>query len=299
MSLGYWRVRLGRLRINSCVIFMRNALRSIKNALVDTRFRLGAFGVIPTAGQRRLLSLKNRHSNRRAFIIGNGPSLSVDDLAKIEGEVSFGSNKVFLAFDKTAWRPTYYCIVDRLVAQSLAGQLDSMPFPKYISDDCRRFVGKVGNVVFLHEFADNAYLFQYADAANENPIKCKFSEDMAWGVHGGSTVVYTQMQMAYYMGIKEVILLGLDFSFSIPKATVDNSAYGVALKSEGERNHFHPDYRKPGDVWAVPRLDQQIVAFKAAKRVFEAVGGRIVNASRHTKLDVFERVSFDDIIKGK
>jgi hypothetical protein len=104
--------------------------------------------------------------------------------------------------------------------------------------------------------------------------------------------------MAYYMGIKEVILLGLDYDFSVPekKVTTREQGYEVALESQGERNHFHPDYRKPGEIWAVPRLDLQFQAFELARVTFEQAGRRVINASRRTKLEVFPKAPLESFL---
>ena len=48
----------------------------------------------------------------RTFVIGNGPSLKVEQLNKIIPEVSFGVNRIHLLYDQTAWRPDYYVYMD-------------------------------------------------------------------------------------------------------------------------------------------------------------------------------------------
>ena len=44
------------------------------------------------------------------------------------------------------------------------------------------------------------------------------------------------------MGASKVVMLGIDFSFHIPKKSKDSSK---EIMSEGEVNHFHKNYRKP------------------------------------------------------
>jgi len=91
-------------------------------------------------------------------------------------------------------------------------------------------------------------------------------------------------------------LIGVDFSFSVPKQQVQEQSYGGVIEGKGEINHFHPDYRKPGEKWTVPRLDIQEQAFRCARETFEAGGGRILNASRQTALEVFPKTNFDDVV---
>ena len=50
-------------------------------------FQLADIGLPLLKNDRYLLSLKNKHKGRRAFIIGTGPSLKLEDLEKLEGEI--------------------------------------------------------------------------------------------------------------------------------------------------------------------------------------------------------------------
>jgi uncharacterized Rossmann fold enzyme len=61
---------------------------------------------------KKLKSFKDIHKGKRCFIIGNGPSLKMEDLDKLKNEYTFAANKIYLAFEETDWRPTYYCIQD-------------------------------------------------------------------------------------------------------------------------------------------------------------------------------------------
>ena len=67
---------------------------------------------------------------------------------------------------------------------------------------------------------------------------------------------------------------------------------------EGEQNHFHPDYRKPGEQWHQPNLDYQKKAFLSAKRFAEKEGVKIFNATRGGKLEIFPRIDLDTALRG-
>jgi len=239
--------------------------------------------------RERIASYQNMHRGRHAFILGMGPSLKVEDLDKLQGEITFACNKIFLAFSETAWRPTYYSVLDVLVAENNAKQIDALPLTKFFSRSCRPYFGK-DSAMWLTELGSPV------NASGERQYS--FSEDVAAGVYGGFTVIYLQLQLAWYMGIREVYLLGLDFNFQFSETdrTGENCKHGEVLMSQGEINHFHRDYRKKGETWTVPQLEKQRAAFQKARDFFEMNGGKIYNASRKTKLDVFERVPFDKIV---
>ena len=62
---------------------------------------------------KELKKYKDAYKGKRCFLIANGPSLKVEDLNLLKGEYTFGCNKIFYLFDKTEWRPTFYCILDK------------------------------------------------------------------------------------------------------------------------------------------------------------------------------------------
>ena len=75
---------------------------------------------------RKLRALRDRHRGQRGVVIGNGPSLRVEDLDRLGGEVTFASNKIFLAFPETSWRPTYYSVSDILVARNNLEEINNL-----------------------------------------------------------------------------------------------------------------------------------------------------------------------------
>ena len=89
---------------------------------------------------RELGKLRNIYLGRRCFILGNGPSLRVDDLGRLKGEITFASNKIYLAFDKTEWRPSYFTLCDLLVAAQNVEQIRGLDMPKIITNYARSFL---------------------------------------------------------------------------------------------------------------------------------------------------------------
>ena len=63
---------------------------------------------------KKLKLFHNIYRGETCFIIGNGPSLKAEDLEMIyqKGIPTFAFNRIYLMFDKTQWRPTYYISQD-------------------------------------------------------------------------------------------------------------------------------------------------------------------------------------------
>ena len=254
----------------------RRVRRIVRRPWVILKAALADAGYPVTANDARLKRLEGVHSGRRCFVIGNGPSLTIADLDRLQGEITFAANKVYLAFADTRWRPTYYFVVDRVVAESNRQAIVDLTLDKYAVDLLRPLLGRTG--------------FTYFD------IRGGSRRDVRHGLDVGATVISSMVQFAYYMGCSEMYLVGVDFDFVLAPETgeVNNGGERI-LVSSGERNHFHPDYRAPGERWTAPRLDVQRAFFERQASFMRDREGRDVlfNASRRSKLDVLPKVDFD------
>ena len=93
------------------------------------------------------------------------------------------------------------------------------------------------------------------------------------------------------MGIKEIYLIGVDFNYSIPNEYNDK----ITIYHQQENNHFHKDYRKKGDLWGEPSVEKQKQAFLSAKKFADKYNIKIYNASRVSKLDIFDKINLDSL----
>lgn len=234
----------------------------------------------------QLFLLKNKHKSKKIFLIGNGPSLKIEDLDKLKNEITFAANKIYLSYDQTDFRPTYYIVEDDLVYKQNYEQISSLKGSTKLFPSYAKIWGKpIKNGIY--------FKMSYMEpTSKEFP---KFNPDPINGMFWGSTVVFTMIQWAIYVGSKEIYLLGIDFSFDVPKKQIVNKYNRIDLICEGEINHFHKDYRKIGEKWNLPNLEIQIKSFMKAKEYAQEHGIKIYNASRETKLDVFEKINFDKL----
>lgn len=232
----------------------------------------------------RLLALKDRHVGRRAFVIGNGPSLRVEDLDRLKGEITFASNKIFLAFDQTDWRPAYINMCDEVVARNNKQKLMALPLAKIFADSVRKYMWEDPEAIFVNV------------KASKDDQSDLVGWDLVRGTYAGHSVVNLSLKIAWYMGIREVYAIGCDHNFTVPDSkTGEKIMHTEVLVSQGERNHFHPDYRPVGETWTVPELDVMAEEFAYAGEVYRRTGGFVKNASRFSKLEVWEKVEFDSL----
>jgi hypothetical protein len=230
--------------------------------------------------------MKNLHVGQRAFVMGNGPSLKIADLDLLKGELTFAANKIFLGYNQTEFRPTYWCCSDKLVAEQNYAVIRQLKHVKIGAFSVEPILGGLPEMVMIRP-----------------PMKSSGGQgligdiDFLSGVHPGISVTIFMLKLALWMGVSTVYLLGIDFSFDVPAAGVtDEKVFGNnVIISGGEVNHFHPDYRKPGEKWTLPQLDNQRAEFGVMKWRYEMEGCVIYNASRKSQLNVFERVNLDTL----
>ncbi len=275
----YWNL------INPWYLYRRRE-RIIPTLEFQIRKQLSGRGFVISRNDRILAGLRDKEKGKRAFIIGNGPSLNVKDLDRLKGEVTFASNKIYLAFEETDWRPTYYGVEDGLVAQQNFAAIKAINgFQKFFPTRLKMIVPKFEDGIYFNLHWQE--FFPSRPGFGVNPL-----ETFYWG----STITYTHLQFAFYLGIQEVFLLGVDFSFEVPKKEKGDGEGENVLVSKGEVNHFHPEYRKPGEKWFVPNLHVQEKSFEAAKEFYNASGRTIYNATRGGKLEIFPRIDFDSLV---
>ena len=281
----------------------RNRLRPIDRAVKVTRQAftnpldnrnpitrsLAEKGIFLDPSLQEWYRLHNLYEGRPGFVIGNGPSLTIEDLDRLVDQVTIASNKMYLAYVKTDFRPTLLTVVDKLAAENNADEFRRLPAKKYLSNALRTIVEPCPGAVYWNE--ESGFV-------SKDTMLRKFSPDIRECNYTGHTVTYNNLQIAFHLGLETVYLIGMDFTFTIPEKKIkrNDDIYKEALVCEGEVNHFLPNYRKPGETWSPPNLEYQKWAFISAKQFFEAHGRKIYNATRGGKLEVFPRVDLDEVL---
>ncbi|MFS1511130.1 6-hydroxymethylpterin diphosphokinase MptE-like protein [Chengkuizengella sp. SCS-71B] len=219
---------------------------------------------------KKLKEFKNIHSGKRCFIVATGPSLTIEDIEKLKNEDTFSMNSIVLLFDKTEWRPTYYGIQDPYVYDRIKTDLENVDV-KY------KFFGH--RLYEKSKLPEDSYVFPHNilnHKINHKPYNSKFSGDIFLQVYDGYTITYSLIQIAVYMGYKEIYLIGADTNYIKEKQHIVE--HGVVDSS----------YAQAGT--------RMIEAYKVAKKYADENGIKIYNATRGGMLEVFPRVDIDEVV---
>lgn len=227
---------------------------------------------------RRLAALKDIHKGQRAFIIGNGPSLKQTDLSKLKDEFTFGLNRIYLMFDELGFSTSYLVSVNDLVIEQCAAEIAALPMPKFLSWRSRRFFGTLPATDLLPTFLYTAY---------DDPT---FTPNAAARLWEGATVTYVAMQLAFHMGFKQVVLIGVDHNF-----TTQGKANTTITSDGDDPNHFSGQYFGKGFRWQLPDLETSEIGYRMARVAYERAGRSIVDATVGGKLMIFPKADYNSL----
>lgn len=236
----------------------------------------------------RLRALRERFKgHQRCFLIGNGPSLNETDLDVLKNEITFAVNGFFLKSRDLDWSPTFYLVEDHLVAEDRAPWINALKGP------IKLFPAYLG---YVFSAAEDTIFYNHRPRKSY-PHGFDFSLEADKITYTGCTVTFSMMQLAAYMGFREIYLIGVDASYAIPVDAQQGSNYSVGIldmKSE-DPNHFDPNYFGKGFRWHDPQVDKMIEAYSEARRSLKHTGQSIYNATVGGQLEIFERRSYQTL----
>lgn len=222
---------------------------------------------------RVLKPYHNRYDGCRCIVIGNGPSLRKMNLALLKDEYTFGLNRIYLLYEELGFETTFLVSVNRFVLQQF-------------SDDLKKLT--------MLKFLNWAYRSPY-NADSSTSFVCFKPRHITDGsiCNGiyplGATVTNVALEIAFFMGFSEVILIGVDHLYK------DEGVGNVAIVSQKpDTNHFSPTYFGPGVTWQLPDYILMERGYRVMKSLFENDGRRIVDATSGGNLSIYQKVDFEE-----
>jgi len=257
----------------------------LKRIKFTTRYRLAGIGLPITKNDIKLSQLNNKHKGERCFIIGNGPSLNNIDLTLLKNEVTFGMNAIYTNFEKMGFYPTYHVVEDTFVAEDRANEINNYKSSTKLFGNYLNYCLKKDEKSILMNVN-----MDYRTYKNFP----KFSRNISRNIWVGGTVSYLCMQIAYSMGFKEVYLVGFDHNYIVPEGSTVTG--NDILSTTDDPNHFNKDYFGKGKRWHDPMLHRMEQAYYKAREFYEKDDRIIKNATAGGKLEIFERIKYENIL---
>jgi len=249
---------------------------------------------VPTVSHPENVQFKDLHLGRRAFVIGNGPSLAGQDISALKGELLFTMN----SFDRhplcRELRPLYHSLADPAensndvpeeanLAKIADGIGESPVFiPAWPSIDSAvlqkwRSAGQLWTVPMYGSLADG-------------PVRVF---DMCVGFPGVQSTSQLAIMAAVYMGCNPIYLIGLDTDWAA-SSNLDRHFYGEPTLDETWDSTEYDEH------WSYQRiLESTLALFKGYTNLREYCRSRnveVYNCTAGGLLDVFPRKRFEDVI---
>jgi Protein of unknown function DUF115 len=234
---------------------------------------------------------RDLHQGKRCFVIGNGPSLQRQDLSRLRGEVTFGTNAFYLhPFVKEQQLPTYYLLSD---PQYFDGSIGLEEFAQ--------MTAAIGSTpIFLPHYAKDfinstnalpAEQIYYLATCGGLEDRWHTRPDLTKTIPGAQTVVQLAILAAMYMGCSPIYLLGLDHDW------LSHGGQHLNFYSEATAEE-QPEGNLPG--WTYRTMMEAMLTmwdiYEMLQRIATAEGIEIINATHGGFLDVFKRQSYDSIV---
>ncbi len=233
----------------------------------------------------------DKHKGRRAFVVGNGPSLNKLDMKRLANEITLGSNRCYLGFPDWGFSFPYWACVDRLQLEEYG-----LEYQDALPRDTVKF--------FPFEYLP---FFQWPNSCPINftydarpPYRFSGSPDI---VYLGFTVTHTLLQIAVIMGCNPIYLIGVDHRYNLNEKTVQERRFGTkqaqvwVAEDTREPTHFTDKYTQgeQAKLFVTPKPEKAEACFAAAHTWAREHGIEIYNATPDSALEVFPKVDYDSL----
>lgn len=219
-------------------------------------------------------SLEGAYSGETAYIIGNGPSLREWDLSKLDGKLTFGVNDGPRLYKH---RPEFWVVLDAWYTHYYWDILNSYNGSLILNASNLAVTAHVPSNYIKGAYYSPAVSLYY----NSGIRMAGFSPESDIETIANGDVSLACLQLAWYMGAREFVLLGIDQNL-------------MAFETTGE--HFSDQYcdRKPN--LRIAR-DGNIVekGWKVAREFILSNGGEVYNTNPLGNLTIFPYRSQDEV----
>lgn len=259
--------------------------------------------------------LKDIYKNQRCFIVGCGPSISKENLLPLKNEICITLNDFHYHKQYKEISPQYhlnsgYSLNKDILSPQQANKWFKT-FEKNIPTTTTlispyndyRFINN--NNFYKNHTVHYLYMNKDIQLASEKGI------DLTQAIYGVQNVAGMAIQIAMYIGCKDIYLVGLDYSWLEQYLNYYN--YFHHKEPVNQEHHFYQGYIKnsvanfyynaltknkkapPSLLTELQEISKHLKQYEALKKTAKKNSISIYNATRRTFLDIFPRVDFDSL----
>jgi hypothetical protein len=248
----------------------------------------------------KILAMKDIHKGKRAFILGNGPSINQQDLTLLRDEITFVANWFINHKRFRRINPKYYCVS----SHEMFGGWGKTP--ELNADFARRVSEKQTEQTFFFSTRFAPYMRELGLVPDPRLRSLIFDRpklmideigtqnyELNRCMDDGYTVLLTFcVPLCVHFGITDIYLLGCDCDYGLTAPTDPKAYFYRPEQHTSATTSFDSLVR----IWTPggPIFQTyEIVAAEAQKR-----GTRMWNATRGGRLELLPRVDYESLVQG-
>lgn len=240
---------------------------------------------------RRNKALRDVMIGRRCFVLGNGPSVSLQDLSLLQGELTIACNFFFNHPILEQWHPTVYCAADPIDSfgstryfESLLELVDSEYYIFHASV-VPRLLASLGTESCSQDVLSKASRIFAFDCIHWKSVDdINFCDFLPPTWH----TPMLSIMIAIYMGCSEIVLLGCDHSY-----------YKQMLLGQFSASHFYKEdnpERLPSSftyLEIAAEITKVFGGYLHLAEIAERKGVHIYDATADGCLDTFQKRKYE------
>lgn len=186
--------------------------------------------------------LRGIHRGRRAFLVGNGPSLLKAPFDLLSKEYTFAMNRIALIFEKTDWRPTYFVGVSSVMEDANLSHYHQ----DFLDGIDAVEIAFVWSGLFRHSPLKRRKNVVWIDCTETEHVEAEdasidfWSDDASVQVSKFGTSMFAAIQIAAWMGFDPLYLVGVDGFYKDYKGAKDPNHFDQRYRG----NHLGTDFEK-------------------------------------------------------
>ena len=271
----------------------------VKSPGQEQKRQEGRAAYLASGAYQNLTRFRNIHQGKRAFIIGNGPSINNQDLTLLKDEVTFATNWFINHPDYNKIDPSYFCVSSH---EMFGG--GGTPSPQANQDWLQQMLARAQNTHKFFSYPFRDYLlgegifpedqcdFLLFDRPKyQMDQKGDINLDLTQHMDDGYTGIITFcLPLCHFMGIKEVYLIGCDCDYGLTSPEAPKSYFYDFSKHTTKTTSYEGLKR----VWADDGPIFQ--TYEIVRQRFLLDGIQIINCTDGGRLEVFPRARYEDIV---
>jgi hypothetical protein len=235
--------------------------------------------------------LKNRYQNQKCYLLGNSPSLNNHDLLLLETENVFCLNTFFVHKDFNKIKPNFYVFADPDLY--ILNDSNKDWWMKLIEKASNKGICFFLPLQLKHTFVhrnlinEKIYFIDFSLRFNKESVK---NFDLSVPINGVQNVLILSIQIAIFLGFKEIYLLGADHDWLNHFGNEQRHFYDTKetkVENVGADNYpYH---------WWLNSVNTMFIQYKLIKNhVDNEKKIKIFNASESGVLDIFPLITYKD-----